>query len=138
MRWSFADATIFLLWMQAATQIISFRILEMPFAESASTPELLLKSVTSLTIRENRVDSGAYCAIGNILYTSIDGAPNEVLLYIKPALRGGEPTDIFNYAQANLQFPHESTGDQFFSNNNSRVIGCWVNMRLNKYLRRTG
>lgn len=71
-------------------------------------------------------NAGAYCAIGDILYTKVNEATDGVLIYIKPALRGGEPTDIFNYAQANLEFPHESTGDQFFSEQqfeSYRVLG---------------
>jgi hypothetical protein len=38
------------------------------------------------------------------------------LLYIKPSLVGDEvPVDIRAYAEGSATFPHESTGDQFFS-----------------------
>ncbi|HEY9403737.1 MAG TPA: patatin-like phospholipase family protein [Pyrinomonadaceae bacterium] len=59
-----------------------------------------------------------YCAIGDIHYKHVDeskGTENGVLIYIKPMLTTEEPTDIFNYAKTNLKFPHESTSDQFFS-----------------------
>jgi hypothetical protein len=57
------------------------------------------------------------CAIGEIDYTSADGphAAKGVLVYIKPTLLNDEPRDIYNYARTSLEFPHESTGDQWFS-----------------------
>src|SRR5262245_22604581 len=60
-----------------------------------------------------------YCAIGRIHYSELDGRrPAEIdgfLLYIKPTIYGSEPADVQNYARANAAFPHESTGDQMFS-----------------------
>ena len=59
-----------------------------------------------------------YCAIGDIHYSVVDGegAPDGRLLYIKPAFYGEkEPRDVYNYAQTSSAFPHESTGDQWFS-----------------------
>ena len=61
---------------------------------------------------------GKYCALGTIYYSEVDGGGKEnngTLIYIKPAICGGEPADVFNYAQTNMMFPHESTADQFFS-----------------------
>jgi hypothetical protein len=62
------------------------------------------------------------CAIGTIGYSQVDGTGSRkdkdldgILIYIKPAMCGDEPVDIVNYRKANPQFPHESTGDQFFS-----------------------
>jgi hypothetical protein len=38
------------------------------------------------------------------------------ILYLKPSFFGsGLPADVIAYARANQAFPHESTGDQFFS-----------------------
>jgi hypothetical protein len=63
--------------------------------------------------------SPKYYAIGMIRYSAIDGGdPKEVdgtLLYIKPAMHGDEPPDVRNYAKANVPFPHETTGDQMYS-----------------------
>jgi hypothetical protein len=58
-----------------------------------------------------------YCAIATIHYNCVDpGAPDGKLLYIKPAFYGElEPKDVYNYAVTNPEFPHQSTGDQWFS-----------------------
>jgi hypothetical protein len=36
------------------------------------------------------------------------------LIYIKAVVVGDEPVDVREYALANVDFPHQSTGDQFF------------------------
>ncbi|HKS42553.1 MAG TPA: hypothetical protein VJX74_18210, partial [Blastocatellia bacterium] len=59
-----------------------------------------------------------YCAVGTIHYSEVDGGGEEndgTLIYIKPSICGGEPADVFNYAQTSKMFPHETTADQFFS-----------------------
>jgi hypothetical protein len=62
-----------------------------------------------------------YCAVGRVCYSCVDqadgGAKVEdgLLLYIKATLTGGESKDIYNYARAHKDFPHESTGDQMYS-----------------------
>lgn len=58
-----------------------------------------------------------YCALGTIRYSTIDGprAPDGRLVYLKPVITSTEPMDVRNYRSANPAFPHESTGDQFFS-----------------------
>ena len=79
---------------------------------------------------------GAFCAIGHIRYSQVDevdqmdsqgrvmldaqgkplkeSAPDGILIYIKPVFYGDEPRDIYHYAKANKKFPHESTADQWF------------------------
>ncbi|MFY9574554.1 MAG: hypothetical protein WAV20_24400, partial [Blastocatellia bacterium] len=58
---------------------------------------------------------GYYCAIGTIGYSCIDGAGTDgILIYIKPTLYGTEPADVYQYAQSNHAFPHDSTADQWF------------------------
>jgi hypothetical protein len=67
--------------------------------------------------------SGKYCAIGTIGYSQVDflddartrPSPDGTLIYIKPAFYGKEPIDVYNYAMSSDDFPHETTGDQFFS-----------------------
>lgn len=56
-------------------------------------------------------------AIGRIQYTDKKSAPDgqAILLYIKAAMTGDEPDYLLDYERRNPQFPHESTGDQFFS-----------------------
>ena len=57
-----------------------------------------------------------YHAIGTIHYRDADrGGEDGVILYIKPAYHGIENIGIRSYAAANQDFPHQSTGDQFFS-----------------------
>jgi hypothetical protein len=60
--------------------------------------------------------SGRYCAIGEIDYgTADEGGRKGTLIYLKPALLGSEPRDIYNYARESAEFPHEATSDQWFS-----------------------
>jgi hypothetical protein len=53
-----------------------------------------------------------HCVLGTIEYPD---APMGQLLYIKASLTGDEPEDVQQYSTAHDTFPHESTGDQFFS-----------------------
>ena len=55
-------------------------------------------------------------AIGTIRYSVIDGpgAPDGTIFYLKATLSGDETVDIENFARTNTEFPHDSTGDQFF------------------------
>jgi hypothetical protein len=54
-----------------------------------------------------------HCAVGTIHYDR--NTPPGYLLYIKTSMTGNEPSDVAQYAAAHPAFPHESTGDQFFS-----------------------
>ena len=62
-------------------------------------------------------DPCSYFALGEIRYSQVDGpgAPKGYILYVKPAIYGDEPRDVCQYAKEHLLFPHEPTGDQFFS-----------------------
>jgi Patatin-like phospholipase len=62
--------------------------------------------------------AGSYVATASIRYSAIDeNAPDGTLIYLKPALYSESylPKDIYSYASESLDFPHESTADQFFS-----------------------
>jgi Patatin-like phospholipase len=54
---------------------------------------------------------GPHCAAGEIQY-----GPNEpgILLYVKASLSGDEPDYVLDYKRRHQAFPHETTGDQFF------------------------
>ncbi len=56
---------------------------------------------------------GPHCVIGTIQY------PNSkkpgYIVYVKPSLSGDENDSIADYRRRNETFPHEFTGDQFFS-----------------------
>ncbi len=77
---------------------------------------------------------GHYCALFNICYGAAWGdtaAPAHygIMLYLKPALYGHEPLDIYNYAREHPQFPHEATRDQFFAESqfeSYRSLGQYV------------
>lgn len=59
--------------------------------------------------------SSVHYAIGTIRYSRVDpGAPDGILIYLKPSLSGDEPVDVLDYAAHHDQFPHEPTSDQFF------------------------
>lgn len=59
--------------------------------------------------------SQQHVAVGTIHYDGFEGSDKGTLIYIKPSLTGDESGDIQQYRTRNRQFPHESTGDQFFS-----------------------
>jgi hypothetical protein len=56
--------------------------------------------------------SKAHAALAWVRY----GSPPALsrLVYIKPSLTGDEPADVLEYHRSHPDFPHESTGDQFF------------------------
>ena len=62
---------------------------------------------------------GLHCAYGRIRYSDVDGGDpatrDGVLIYIKPAIGGWEPMDVFHYYQEHGTFPHEPTTDQWFT-----------------------
>jgi hypothetical protein len=59
--------------------------------------------------------SKQHVAVGTISYDPRgDRKDNAILVYLKPALTGDEPCDITQYRTRNADFPHESTGDQFY------------------------
>lgn len=57
-------------------------------------------------------------AVGTIHYRDADGGGEDgIILYLKPSFHGNgiHNVGIRNYAAANPDFPHQSTGDQWFS-----------------------
>ncbi|HEX7180856.1 MAG TPA: hypothetical protein VF756_03375 [Thermoanaerobaculia bacterium] len=65
--------------------------------------------------REKNDPEARYCAVGTIRYDSVDGDGNTgTLIYVKPAICDKESYDIYHYAKSSLDFPHESTSDQWF------------------------
>jgi hypothetical protein len=79
------------------------------------TIELTKFEIFSRTDEEGK-KSGRYCAIGEIDYgTADEGGRKGTLIYIKPALLGNEPRDIYNYSRECEEFPHEATSDQWFN-----------------------
>jgi hypothetical protein len=63
---------------------------------------------------------GPHCALGTIYYPWKEGDKDEsdntgVLLYVKSALTGDENDYIVDYKRRYSAFPHETTADQLFS-----------------------
>src|SRR5262249_30275869 len=57
-----------------------------------------------------------HCAIGRIRYDDVDRiATPGTLVYVKSCLTGDEPADVLQFARAHPPFPHESTGNQFYT-----------------------
>jgi len=58
-----------------------------------------------------------YHAVADIHYKEADGDGVEdgLILYIKAGYHGRESAGVRSYAMANLDFPHQSTADQWFS-----------------------
>ena len=51
-------------------------------------------------------------AVGRIVYGP--GEPDGILLYLKASMTGREDTAILQYKSSHQTFPHETTGDQFY------------------------
>jgi hypothetical protein len=56
--------------------------------------------------------STSRCAVGTIDYGP--GQSPGILIYLKASMTGGEDTSILQYKALHPTFPHESTGDQFY------------------------
>ncbi|MFO1034132.1 MAG: patatin-like phospholipase family protein [Hyphomicrobiales bacterium] len=56
--------------------------------------------------------NGPHCAIGKIVY---DKGHTGYMLYVKSSLSGDENDYVMAYNKRNYDFPHETTADQFFS-----------------------
>jgi hypothetical protein len=73
---------------------------------------------------------GYYCAIGTIGYSCVDGPDTDgVLVYIKPTFYGTEPADVYQFAQTDEAFPHDSTADQWFNESqfeSYRMLGSYI------------
>ena len=73
-----------------------------------------------MEVKQIRLDGSSgqsawHCAVGTIRYDQADAAETPgTVLYIKSSLTGDEPADVLRYAALHVEFPHESTSDQFF------------------------
>ncbi len=70
----------------------------------------------SIDVSAIRKGDGAWssrrCAVGRIVYK--DGSPG-TLVYLKASMTGEEATSILQYKATHPDFPHESTGNQFYT-----------------------
>jgi hypothetical protein len=65
-------------------------------------------------LKSNRTDEGAKGATPTTSTEESSTARRSVLLYLKATVTGDESADVEQYHTAHREFPHESTGDQFF------------------------
>lgn len=74
----------------------------------------------------DRFDSptGPHVAIGRIVYSDSAPVVHGVLIYIKSSLSGDENDVIRDYKRRYVNFPHETTLDQFFSEEQFEVYRC--------------
>lgn len=56
--------------------------------------------------------SSARYAVGRVEYGG--GQPDGIVIYMKASMTGREDTSVRQYKDAHVAFPHESTGDQFY------------------------
>lgn len=66
----------------------------------------------ALVAREPCAARGPHCAVGKIFY---ENGAEGMLVYFKSSLSGDEKDYVRDYKIRNPSFPHETTGDQFFT-----------------------
>ena len=86
--------------------------IEMPWDAIRKTTCDWMGLYTTGTTQKPDPSEGPHAAIGVIDY---GGGQKGYLLYIKSSLTGDENDYILDYARRYQRFPHETTGDQFFS-----------------------
>jgi hypothetical protein len=85
--------------------------IDLPWRPIQSTTLAWMNADTDAT-EQPEPSNGPHVAIGKIDY---GGGDTGYLVYLKSSLTGDEADYIRDYARRNNRFPHESTGDQFFS-----------------------
>ncbi|MDE0102860.1 MAG: hypothetical protein OXN89_10815 [Bryobacterales bacterium] len=81
-------------------------------------------------------NSLVHAALAEVRY---EGCPDRksILIYIKPTLVGDEPVDLNHYHKKHVDFPHQSTADQFFDEAQwecYRALGDLIGARVLKEL----
>jgi hypothetical protein len=82
----------------------------------------------------------AHCVVGDIIYAEDSSIAEDgpikpatgKLIYIKSSLSGDEPADVLEYASVQKEFPHQSTGDQWFDEpqfESYRKLGYHIGLR---------
>ena len=73
---------------------------------------ILAEQVFTLKITNTLPFRSVHYAIGKIQYP--DSNPG-ILLYLKSSLTGDEPADILGHHATHMDFPHDTTANQFFN-----------------------
>jgi hypothetical protein len=82
------------------------------------------------------------CAVGRIGYSKVDGECEDgYLIYVKPMFLGNESPDVRSYHAEQLEFPHQSTADQWFNESQTesyRMLGLETMDEISRGLKGTG
>lgn len=78
--------------------------------------------------------NGPHCAVGRILYPE---GQTGILLYFKSSVSGDEPDYVLDYRKRNAAFPHETTSDQFFSEDQFEAYRALGYHMVDRFFRRT-
>jgi hypothetical protein len=73
--------------------------------------EIVINDVNNIRLKTESNWSGSRFAFGRVNY--VDGTAG-VLIYLKASMSGSEDTAIRQYMDSHPEFPHESTSDQFY------------------------
>ena len=70
------------------------------------------------------------CAFATIRYSAVDPSRNDgYLIYVKPMMLGNEPPDVSTYHASHTDFPHQSTGNQWYDESQTesyRMLGLFT------------
>lgn len=88
-------------------------LIDLPWAEIRDATRTAAKEIAATGgVPPHKAPHGPHAALGTIQY------PNNrtgILLYIKSSMTGDENDYVVDYKRRNPDFPHETTADQFFS-----------------------
>jgi hypothetical protein len=76
--------------------------------------EISFEHIEGITALNSKHFSEQNYAVGKIIYPE-NGNEEGVIIYIKASMTANESVDIQEYAKKNKTFPHQSTVDQFFN-----------------------
>jgi hypothetical protein len=95
--------------------------IDLPWATLRDTTRKVATEILNgAGISPDQAAYGPHCALGTIYYPRKDGEKTEdqntgVLLYVKSSFTGDENDYILDYKRRNPDFPHETTLDQLFT-----------------------
>jgi len=111
----------------AAYELVARRCRVIIISDAECDPELKFEGLGTL-IRMCKVDHATEIqinvrpirdgeqtyAIGTIIYPECAGVQPGILIYLKASMTGTEGSDVLQYKASHHSFPHESTGNQFY------------------------
>ncbi len=92
-------------------------LIDLPWSELRRSYKKVTDEYANDSLDDGPTSHGPHVAIGRIDY----GKEHGVLIYIKSSLTGDESDIIRDYRRLNPEFPHETTLDQFFNEDQFEV-----------------